>query len=165
MNAAPRPEPVRTTAGYGLVAAPADGSALPWAQVEQWLAAARGYWVCTTRADGRPHAMPVWGLWRDGELWFSTDPASHKGRNLAARPQVVVHLESGDEVVVLEGVAERVQEPGALTGFDDAYDAKYEVRPSSMGDAAGVYRVRPAVALTWTEADFPTTATRWTFSD
>ena len=108
MPAAPTPGPVQIVEGYGLGDAPADGSALPWTQVEEWLAASRNYWVCTVRADGRPHAMPVWGLWVDGELWFSTDPTSVKGRNLDARPDVVVHLESGDEVCVLEGRAERV---------------------------------------------------------
>ena len=160
---APQPGPVRTTDGYGLGDAPADGSALPWSDVVEWLTRARNYWVCTTRSDGRPHAMPVWGLWSEGALWFSTDPTSIKGRNLAARPDVVIHLESGDEVCVLEGRAERVREEGALAAFDDQYEAKYDVRPSSMGDAAGVYRLEPATALAWTEADFPTTATRFAF--
>ena len=61
----PAPGPVQTVDGYGLGGAPADGSALPWSDVVEWLTAARNYWVCTTRADGRPHAMPVWGLWMD----------------------------------------------------------------------------------------------------
>jgi hypothetical protein len=55
----PRPGPVRTTKEYGLGDAPADGSALAWNRVVEWLTDARNYWVCTTRADGRPHAMPV----------------------------------------------------------------------------------------------------------
>jgi PPOX class probable F420-dependent enzyme len=163
MSADPKPGPVQTTDGYGLGGAPADGTALPWSAVVGWLTDARNYWVGTTRADGRPHAMPVWGLWTDGALWFSTDPDSLKGRNLAARPDAVVHLESGDEVCVLEGRAERVRDHAALATFDDRYEAKYQVRPSSMGDAAGVYVLRPATALAWTEAEFPTTATRFAF--
>ncbi|MGZ6976697.1 MAG: pyridoxamine 5'-phosphate oxidase family protein [Acidimicrobiia bacterium] len=163
MSATPKPGPVQTTEGYGLGGAPADGSALPWTDVTRWLAAARNYWVCTTRPDGRPHAMPVWGLWMDDAVWFSTDPASIKGRNLADRPEVVIHLESGDEVCVLEGRAERVRDRGALATFDDTYEAKYDVRPSSMEESAGVYSLRPTTALVWTEADFPTTATRFTF--
>jgi hypothetical protein len=159
----PTPGPVRTVEGYGLGNAPADGSALAWSTIEEWLVDARNYWIVTTTADGRPHAMPVWGLWDDGAVWFSTDPSSRKGRNLEARPEIVVHLESGDEAVILEGVVERVRDQTQLVRFDDAYFLKYDVRPSSMGDDAGVYALRPAVALTWTEADFPTTATRWTF--
>ena len=107
--------------------------------------------------------MPVWGLWLDGAVWFSTDPTSLKGRNLEARPDVVIHLESGDEVCVLEGTAERVRDAGPLRHFDDVYLEKYDVRPSAMGDAAGVYRLRPAVALAWSEADFATSATRFAF--
>jgi streptogramin lyase len=108
--------------------------------------------------------MPVWGLWLDGAVWFSTDPTSVKGRNLDARPDdVVVHLESGDECCILEGTVERVRDAGALVRFDDRYDAKYSVRPSDMGDAAGVFVLRPRTALTWTEADFQHSATRFQF--
>jgi hypothetical protein len=99
----------------------------------------------------------------DGTVWFSTDPGSVKGRNLLARPDVVVHLESGDEVCILEGRAERVTDPDALARFDDVYNEKYDVRPSSMGDAAGVFVLVPTTALAWTEADFPTTATRFEY--
>jgi hypothetical protein len=158
----PTPGAVQTPADYGL-ASEQDGSALSWAQVVDWLTQSRNYWVCTTRADGRPHAMPVWGLWYDDALWFSTDPNSIKGRNLLARPDVVIHLESGDEVAILEGRAERVTESKALATFDARYEPKYDVRPSSMGDAAGVFALRPKTALVWTEADFPTTATRYAF--
>jgi hypothetical protein len=159
----PRPGPVRTTEDYGLGEAPADGSVLPWAKVVEWLTTARNYWICTTRADGRPHAMPVWGLWFEGEVWFSTDPKSVKGRNLAARPETVVHLESGDEMCVLEGAVVRVRDADRLVRFEDAYDAKYQVRPSSMGEAAGVYRLEARTALVWREADFATSATRFSF--
>jgi hypothetical protein len=159
----PQPGPVQTTEGYGLGGAPADGSALPWSDVVNWLLAARNYWLCTTRSDGRPHAMPVWGLWTDDAIWFSTDPTSVKGRNLIARPEAVIHLESGDEVCVLEGRVERVRDQDALGRFDDLYEAKYDVRPSSMGESSGVFVLAPTVALVWTEADFPTTATRFQF--
>ena len=163
MTAEPTPGAVRTTEGYGLGDAPADGSALPWSTIVEWLTGARNYWVCTVRKDGRPHAMPVWGLWHRDALWFSTDPTSTKARNLEARPDVVVHLESGDEVCVLEGRAERCRDRDQLATFDELYEPKYDVRPSSMGEDAGVYVLRPTVALVWTEADFPTTATRFTF--
>jgi hypothetical protein len=162
-SGAPTPGPVRTTDGYGLGDAPADGSVLAWSTVERWLTDARNYWICTTRADGRPHAMPVWGLWLGGAVWFSTDPTSLKGANLAARPDIVVHLESGDEVCILEGTVERVVDADDLIRFDDVYDAKYDVRPSAMGEAAAVYVLAPRSALVWTEAEFATSATRYAF--
>ena len=163
MSNTPSPGHVRTVDGYGLGEAPADGSRLAWSQVVEWLTNARNYWICTTRADGRPHAMPVWGLWADGAVWFSTDPTSVKGRNLEARPEIVVHLESGDECCVLDGTVQRVHDEQDLQTFDDRYDTKYSVRPSDMGDAAGVYVLRPRTVLCWTEADFQMSATRFQF--
>ena len=157
---------------YGIQAG-ADGL-LAWRWAEERLIAARNYWVCTTRPNGRPHAMPVWGVWRDGALYFSTSRASVKGRNLAANPAVSVHLESGDECVVLEGEVSAANGP-ALTHADDAYAAKYpnpetgegfRMTDGASGDAPpnGVYVLRPRRAFGWLERDYPRTATRWRFA-
>jgi len=107
--------------------------------------------------------MPVWGVWLDQVLYFSTDPVSRKGRSLAANPNMVVHLESGDDVVVLEGSAAEVIEPSLLQGFVDAYEMKYQFRPDVNSITAKVYCLRPRVAFAWHEKDFPQSATRWSF--
>ena len=151
--------------GYGLSAPGVTFKPLPFAWVEERMAASRNYWVATTRHDGRPHVIPVWGLWLDGAFFFSTDPDSLKGRNIARDPRVVVHLESGDEVVVMEGDLVREHDAGALSRFSEAYDAKYRVRPDvSDPDAGPVYRLKHHTALAWLEKDFPSTATRWQFA-
>jgi hypothetical protein len=144
--------------GYGI--ASGDEGQLEWAWVEEQCTGSRNYWVCTTRADGRPHAMPVWGLWLDGRVVFSTDPSSLKARNFLARPEVVVHLESGDDVVVIEGRVEEMDR-ALLPAFLDAYEAKYDYRPNAE-QTEGVYQVRPERVLAWRETDFPTSATRFT---
>lgn len=160
----PTPGPLQIVEGYGLGDAPADGSVLPWSTVVEWLTEARSYWVTSTRADGRPHAMPVWGLWLDGALWFSSDPESVKGRNLAARPDAVVHLESGDEVCILDGRVRRVGPEELPTSFVDAYAAKYATELDVTEPSFGFYVLDARTALTWREVDYPTSATRWTFA-
>jgi general stress protein 26 len=65
---------------------------------------------------GRPHATPVSGVWIEGGFYFGTGTGSRKARNLAKNQHLVVHLESGDEVVILEGVAEEVADPASLDG-------------------------------------------------
>jgi hypothetical protein len=97
----PTPTPVRFPADYGITAVP--GEKLPWETVERWLVRSRNYWICTTRPDGRPHAKPVWGVWLDGAVLWSTDDNSVTGRNLAANTAVSIHLESGDEAAILDG--------------------------------------------------------------
>ena len=140
-----------------------DAGMLSWNYVRDRMASSRNYWVATTRPDGRPHSMPVWGVWLEETFYFATDLSSQKARNLAVSPKVVIHLESADEVVVIEGDTEVVSDRGLLTQFIDAYDAKYRIRPSTGDGSTGVYRLRPLVVFAWLEQDFPGTATRWLF--
>jgi Pyridoxamine 5'-phosphate oxidase len=147
--------------GYGI--AGLDGGELAWSWAAERLSAARNYWVCTTRPDGRPHAMPVWGLWQGDELLFSTDPQSVKARNLADRPQVVVHLESGDDAVIVDGRSHLISASDLPAGFVDDYEHKYTHRIDTSDPSFGFYRVVPSVVLAWREQDFPTSATRFTF--
>lgn len=148
-------------ASYGIEPADKGAGLLNWEHVTERLTAARNFWICTTRGDGRPHAMPVWGLWMDDAVYFSTDAMSQKGRNLAARPQVVVHLESGDDVVIIEGRASKVDVPQLLARFVDAYDTKYGYRIDTDNPSFSVFAIEPVVAMAWLEADFPGGATRW----
>ncbi|HZU07570.1 MAG TPA: pyridoxamine 5'-phosphate oxidase family protein [Chloroflexota bacterium] len=141
----------------------ATAGLLPWSAVVDQLVHARNYWVGTVHPAGRPHARPVWGLWLDNAFYFSTDPASRTGRNLAAHPALVVHLESGDDVVILEGTAEAVTDTALLTRVADAYEAEYAFRPDLTTPRYGVYRLRPRGVFAWREAAFSSTATRWVY--
>ena len=143
----------RFAPGYGI--ATDDEGMLSWEWALERLAASRNYWISTVHPDGRPHAMPVWGVVVDGTLHFGTNPSSAKGRNLARSGELVAHTESGDECVILEGVVERVPRTAAVA---DAYAAKYDWRPEEGGE---VYAVRPHVAYAWRERDYPRSATRF----
>ena len=134
-----------------------------WADVAKRLESARNYWVVTRRPDGRPHAAPIWGLWWRGTLWFSTGPNTVKARNLLAEPSAVVHLESGDDVVVVEADIDLVPVPADVDGFIDAYEAKYGFRPTAQSLEGGLFRLAPKQALTWSEQVFPLGKVRWRF--
>ena len=147
--------------GYGI--ATGDDGELAWSWVEQQAIVSRNYWVCTARSDGRPHAMPVWGLWLDGMVMFSTDPESVTGRNIAAGSAMQIHLESGDEVAILDGMVERPSDPNLLARFADAYDSKYGIKVDVTSDETPILALRPTTVMSWTEANYPETATRWVF--
>jgi hypothetical protein len=146
---------------YGIATAMDGDVAATWARAVEQIANAHNYWISTTRPDGRPHAMPVWGVWVDGALLFGTDRTSRKGRNIAANAAIVAHLESGDDVVVLEGVAEEVADAALLARYVEAYDAKYQFRLDTSDAATVTYALRPRVAFTWLERDFTGSALRW----
>jgi PPOX class probable F420-dependent enzyme len=130
---------------------------LDWEWAVERLERARNYWICTTRDDGSPHAAPVWGLWHGDAVVFSTSPDSAKGRHLTRDPRVLVHLESGDEVLIVEGEVEPIPLDEEVAA---AYAAKYDFRPEPSADSPW-FRVRPSAGYAWTEPDFPRTATRF----
>jgi PPOX class probable F420-dependent enzyme len=132
---------------------PAD---IAWADVEARLAAAFNYWLGTTRPDGRPHTVPIWGVWQDGAFYFYTEGQTQKVKNLGAQPEVVVHLESADDVVILEGLVAAVPPGAEWDGLDAAFYAKYKDPASGEGlrlHAAPrpvvVYRLRPRHVRAW----------------
>lgn len=143
------------------------GPALAWSWADQRLDSERNYWVASVDRSGRPHTRPYWGVWTGDTFLFST--ASRALENIRANPQASVHLESGKDVVVVEGEARVVVARGDLQEFVTAYNAKYSwgltVRGELVGDDEGasgnVIGVQAAVVYGWQE-DLET-ATRWTF--
>ncbi len=144
-------------AGYGV---PADQEGMiRWDDLREPLETTKNYWVCTTRPDGRPHAVPIWGAWVDNTFYFEGGPDTRRGKNLAANPAIAVHLERGDLAVMIEGFAEIEHlDDEHFTRVAESYTAKYEYRPESREHW---YVVRPKVVLAW-EA-FPKTTTRFRF--
>lgn len=153
----------------------ASATAPTWDTIEQVLVGAPLYWIITVRTDGRPHAVPLVGVWHEGAFAFCTGDEEQKQRNLDANPQVAVSTGSmgasgwstGKDVVV-EGRAVRVTDAETLQVLADAWYAKYgddwhfEVRDQefvelsdSGGATAGgarVYQVAPAKVLAFGDA-------------
>lgn len=142
-----------------------EGTLLAWSHARERIERARNYWLATTRPDGRPHVAPIWGVCVDGALYFDGIPTARWARNIAANPAVAVHLESGDDVVILEGLAEdieSVRDADTAARIVEAWDAKYgRLHPQPAID--GIFRLRPRTVRGWSR--FPDDATRWQFSD
>ena len=129
---------------------------LPWSFVCERMSKASNYWICTSSRDARPHAVPTWGVWVDDAVCFGGGTETRWARNLAANPAVSVHLESGSEVVILEGTIRRVADPEdpLAVCVADAYEAKYKMRHPPP-----FWVLRPKMVLAWSK--FPKDATRW----
>jgi PPOX class probable F420-dependent enzyme len=126
------------------------GGAIPWRTVELTLQVTRSAWLSTTRPDGRPHAVPVWFLWDDGVVYFSTAPASQKGVNLATQPYAILQVGDGDDVIIVEGATAPVADPAERRRAADGYGEKY-VEPVT-GEHAGVdalYRLDADRLMAW----------------
>ncbi len=114
-------------------------------------------------------------MWRrygvPGSTGCSTSREDHTPtRNIAANPAVVVHIERGDDIVIVEGTAEEITNPDAsltarlIEAFTTKYGPKYGYRPDPENwQGGGLYVVRPATGFAW--GSFPEDATRWQFSN
>jgi PPOX class probable F420-dependent enzyme len=153
--------------GYGVLPADEGSGLLPWPEAEQRLTSSHDYWVATVRPDGRPHVMPVWAVWLDSRLWFSSGLRSRKARNLAADPRCSVTTDDARNPVVLEGQAQRVVEPAPIAAFVAAVNTKYSASVTvEFQDPAvnGTYALAPVTAFALTSGDFSGSPTRWRFS-
>ena len=148
---------------YGVHAGEAAGI-LPWDWVESRLQNARSYWLCTTRPDSRPHAVPIWCVGIDGDLIFGCDPVSRKALNVAERNEIVMHLESGDEVVIIEGSLDKLNPDAALQAtINSAFADKYNM-PYGEDEDILQFRVIPRKIMAWDESSFPASVTFFYFN-
>ncbi|GAB2465168.1 pyridoxamine 5'-phosphate oxidase family protein [Jatrophihabitans fulvus] len=151
--------------GYGLPET-ADGL-LAWADVEARLAASKHYWLTTVRPDGTPHAVPRWGVWVDGRFYYDGAPTTVHARNAERNPATTLTLESGAEVVIVEGTSHATRADADGLGARIAaafakYHPEYAPEPDAWVDGGGLRVVVPRRALAW--FSFPTDCTRFTFA-
>ena len=148
---------------YGVASSP-EGM-LPWASVEAQLSAAKLFWVATT-ASGRPRVRPVDGTWFEGAIYVGGSPETAWVRDLLANPNVSVHLDSTDGVVIVEGVAE--SGGGGIAGdaaerLADLLGERFPYgRPKAEDFAVqGSIAIRPTTVVAW--RDFAKDPTRFRF--
>ena len=152
--------------GYGLLPADEGSGLLPWVWAEERLIASRNYWIATSWPDGRPHVMPVWGMWEEGAFWFSSSNGSRKARNLRADPRCTLTTEDANNPVVVDGTAELITSREDLIRVLAWENAKYETDYSlDMLDPQenSCFRVTPRWAFAIRHGDFTGSPTRWRF--
>ena len=156
-------------AGYGVP--DSDEGVLPWTWAEERLLGSRSYWVTTVSSAGRPHSMPVWGVWlpERERFWFSCATTARKARNLRAVPSIVVAPDDTVEVVSLEGRAVEVtggdlNEP--VSAYWHKYGAEMEMEQPAVAEfltSNSSFEVVPerAFGIIGRPGEFSARATRW----
>jgi nitroimidazol reductase NimA-like FMN-containing flavoprotein (pyridoxamine 5'-phosphate oxidase superfamily) len=149
--------------------------AVSWDETRRQLETAQLFWICTVRADGRPHVTPLVSVWLDGALYFSTGATEQKFLNLSGNPHVVLmtgcnRWEDGVDVAV-EGDAVQVTDDGLLERLAAAWTQKWDGRWEYLvhdgafhfekGGTALVFRVSPAKVLSFAKGTFGHTRHRF----
>jgi hypothetical protein len=161
----PIPRRPRIPDAYGKTRSDAPpGALLGWATVEEWLLTARTYWLTTTGPNGRPHAVPLWGVWIGHALGFSTGAETTTARNLATNTWALAHPGNGEQVAIIEGTVEGFPPGLALTDFAERYRRKYDWAFDPDAPPGPIFRLVADRVLSWNaEADLVQTMARWEF--
>ncbi len=132
-------------------------SEVSWEYVEKRLKESVNYWVCSVRPDGRPHVIPRWGVFIDGKFYYDGSPETRHAQNILQNANVSLHLESGNDVVIMDGTSKPAGKPSAELArqLSDAYKAKYASDGYSpeptQWDGGGLYVFTPRQCLAWTK--------------
>ncbi len=123
---------------------------ISWAHANNKLTREKVYWISTASSDGKPHAAPVWGIWRKNLFYFETDPKSPKGRNLLNNGKLVFHLQDGMDTVIVKASARREKTSIVLDQLRKDYVRKYDYKPDwSNAKKQVVFRVEPKIVHAW----------------
>jgi nitroimidazol reductase NimA-like FMN-containing flavoprotein (pyridoxamine 5'-phosphate oxidase superfamily) len=126
-----------------------------WSHVEERLVADRLYWVVTVGRNGRPRVRPIDGLYVDGTLYVGGSPKTRWVHEMVENPQVTIHLDGTEEVLIVEGDAEVLSGIGEdlATALAAASNAKFpEYRMTSdFYRANGAIAIRPRKVIAWTD--------------
>ena len=132
-------------------------ASLTWEYVAQRLSESKNYWLSTVRPDGRPHVVPRWAVYLNGKIYYDGSPETRHAQNLVQNPHVSLHLESGDQVIIAEGLSKPAgkPEPKLAQQIAEAYCAKYKqfgyAPQPDQWDSGGLYEFTPQKVLAWTK--------------
>lgn len=122
-----------------------DAEPLAWSWAEEQLRNAETYWVVSP-STGHPHPRPVWGVWHDDAVQLSLgSPVLRK--HLTADTPTTVHLDSGIDVVIMEGRVGQLSADdaaGGLLAYNSKYDWNYGVEQYGP-----LTKIDPVAVIAW----------------
>jgi len=144
-------------------------SFLTWEWVAVHLAESKHYWLCSVRPNRSPHVVPRWGVFLHDKFYYDGSPETRHARNIDSNPKVSLHLESGSEAVILEGLSIPAGKPSPKLGrelsreFKRKYkDEGYAPKPDQWNEG-GLFVFTPRQCLAWTS--FTQDPTKFVFEE
>lgn len=99
---------------------------------DEWMqfvtAAPRPAVLATRRADGRPHAAPIWIDVEEGAVWFNTGADTVKGRNLARTGVASIVVQDDHppfSFVMVEGTVELIDDVDRVRAWAARLGGRY----------------------------------------
>ncbi len=127
-------------------------------ELDTFLAASRNAIVCTINPDGSPQMSPIWFVWENGRIYFSTTKHRLKIRNLERDPRIALIVDEPgppQQTVTFRGVVDPIED--GLGTVTERIANKYTPDGSGYPSIAAtpgrvVVSFKPAKALTWRDS-------------
>lgn len=111
-------------------------------------------WVSTASEAGTPYLVPLSFLWDGTSVVISTVRTSPTSRNLlASGGQVRLAFGATRDVILVEGVAEPIEEDVLDEELAAAFAAKTGFDPREENEPYQYFRIRPRRVQAWREVD------------
>ena len=131
-------------------------SYVDWEWVAEQMTESKNYWLSSVRPNGSPHVVPRWGVFIDNKFWYDGSPETRHAQNIMKNPNVSLHLESGNQVVMMEGISKSAEKPTPefATQLAEAIGRKYgedgySPKPDQW-DEGGLYVFTARQCIAWT---------------
>jgi hypothetical protein len=131
-------------------------SYVDWEWVAEQMTVSKNYWLSSVRPNGKPHVVPRWGVFIDNKFYYDGSPETRHAQNIMKNPHVSLHLESGNQVVMMEGISKTAEKPTpefaiqlAETISSKYSDDGYSPKPDQW-DEGGLYVFTPRQCIAWT---------------
>ena len=150
-------------------------SYLTWDWVAAQLIESKHYWLCSVRPPstdaqgGRPHVIPRWGVFLDNKLYYDGSPETRHALNIAKNPNVSLHLESGEQAIIMEGTSQAAEKPEPefaqrlAKAISDKYAAMGYAPEPNQSDEGGLFVFIPRQCIAW--SNFAQNPTKFIFED
>ena len=126
-----------------------------WEDVNNWMNQSQNYWINTIR-ENSPHSRPIWGIWYKNIFYFGGGSKTRNAKNLLKNHNISVHTESGENVVIIEGYAERFSDEDLHQVLGELYEKRYK-----MFHPPPFWRVIPKKVFAWQMSNFVNTPTKF----
>lgn len=117
------------------VATNGENTVAEWLDAQAQFQQATKYWLTTINPNGKPHVMPIFSIWLDDCVYFTSNPDAQKAKNIAQNPHCVITADGKTLDVIIEGEVQRVTDKDTLEKVRQRYADKYNWPITVDGDA------------------------------
>ena len=119
-------------------------------EIDQLLMTEEIVYIATTKKNGDPHIAPIWFVYYQGKIYFETDKATVKFKNIERHNKIALCF-SGKNAYLIEGSVQWWTEQEAPIPFRKLFWEKYgkDMDDSYITEKTFIFEAIPEKEMSW----------------